>query len=78
MAVEGRSAQRRYGVEVDRRLVPFALLLPIALVVAVAAGAAGWGHEGRLVLSALVLGPFAAWGAMYAMRTPPRSPSPPA
>jgi hypothetical protein len=69
--VHGRSAQRRYGVEVDRRLVPFALVLPVAFVVAVTAGAAGWGHEGRLVLSVLVLGPFAAWGALFALRVPP-------
>lgn len=68
--------KRDYTTRVDRRLIGLVLMLLASLMVAILAKALGVGHDGRLLLSAAVLGPLAAVVAIYALRLNSSEPPP--
>ena len=57
-----------YKTLIDRRLIPLALMVPAAVLIAVLAKALGLGHDGRVLLSALSLGSAACVGTIYALQ----------
>ena len=65
----------RYQIVVDRRLVAVVIMVALGIAIAIFAKILGLGHEGRLWLSAALLGPSAALAAVYGLRLNTRQPA---